>query len=486
MTKRKLFIFLLLSVLSFSVAEKAEAQLLKKLFGKHHKKTDDAAGSEKKAGDAQAAAGQNTAAAHKETRKERKARKKKEKQEQKDKAKKDKEARKKNKGKQAPAAAPAETAVVKKWASLEYPESERKKHYRVDILAPLYLDELVKKGYVVRDIPEKAAPGLDFYKGVQIAADTLKKAGFDVDLYVHDVASLLESTDMLVSKNMLDSSDLIIGAVSAKDVAALGAFAKRKKINFISALSGSDGNIKDNQFFTLLQPSLKSSCEGITNRLEQELHGRKALLLYRTSLTADDNAAKFFTAVAPGGPVQFNAVQCNLVPKKEALAPFVSNDQPTIVVIPVTDLVYADTLLRNLSRSFPAARFEVYGMPSWNGLASLHKAGLFSNITVNVTTPFNFDPATDAGKYVTGVFAREYGGKPAEFVFRGYEATFWYVNLLKRHGTMFNKQYDDVETAPFTKFDVRPQWDDQGNVLYQENRCLYMSTYADSKQTTKK
>jgi hypothetical protein len=55
-------------------------------------------------------------------------------------------------------------------------------------------------------------------------------------------------------------------------------------------------------------------------------------------------------------------------------------------------------------------------------------------------------------------------------VYRGYETLFWYAHMLKRYGTIFNKQYSDNETAPFTKFNVKPVWDAKGYPDYHENR----------------
>ena len=72
-------------------------------------------------------------------------------------------------------------------------------------------------------------------EGVNIAADSLRKAGYSLDIYVHDVTSFSESAEMLV-RGAIDSSDLIIGAVQARDVPLLAAFCKEKAhLLYISA-----------------------------------------------------------------------------------------------------------------------------------------------------------------------------------------------------------------------------------------------------------
>ncbi len=154
------------------------------------------------------------------------------------------------------------THAVKKKNTVTYPKSTLKPMYRIDVLMPMYLDELVKGGSVTFQdkLPEKAMPGMSFYEGINIAADSLKKAGFNIDIYIHDIISASESPELLVSQGKLDSSDLIIGAVLSKDIPVLALYANNRHINFVSALSASDGGVKNSPYLTLVQPSLKSHC----------------------------------------------------------------------------------------------------------------------------------------------------------------------------------------------------------------------------------
>ena len=364
----------------------------------------------------------------------------------------------------------------KKQQELEFPLTTLKGSYRIDVLAPLYLDDLVKGKSVSGKIPDKALPGVAFYQGLNLAADSLKKAGFDLDIYVHDVASVNESVSELTGKDKMDSSDLIIGAVQAKDVTALADYAKKKHINFVSALSPADGGVKENQYFTLIQPSLRTHCEWILSDVAKKYPGQKISILYRTSKEADYNAYKYLTS---GVASNMNIWQllCNSLPEKESLEPLFDTSKPNIVLVSILDNGYADSLMRLLTAYFPAAHFEVYGMPSWNSIGSLRKATAFPNLTVNVTNPFNYDVATPIGEYVMKHYKADYGSKPGELVYRGFETMFWYANLLKSYGNIFNDKYSDNSLAPFTKFDVKSQWDRSGNILFFENTNIFLTTY---------
>ena len=482
MTRRSLITVLLLTVFAVGYSGNAEAQFWKrKKKHKTHQKKVDAA--DKKSENEEDARPNSEPKEHVLTKKEKKELKKKEKHDKKEREKKERKEKKekdaaekkskKKKGKNAPVAKQPEV-VVRKWSDIEYAPTQKRDRYRVELLAPLYLDELVRNGYAAKDIPAKAQDGINFYKGVQIAADSLKKAGFNIDIYVRDIASIMESCDMLVRKNALDTSDLLIGVVSAKDVPVLANYAKAKHINFISATSAADGSMRDNPYFTMMQPSLKSQCEWIASVIEEK-HA-KALLLHRTYIQADDQAYHALTDDTTYRRM-FLPVLCNNLPKKQDLATLVDSTHTNIVVVPVMDNVYADSLLKGLRRDFPKAKFEVYGMNSWSTMPAVAKPGSYTNISVNVPVPFMYDAANPTVQYIDRIFRKEYGGKPQDMVYRGYETLFWYANLLKRHGTVFNKHLNEDELAPMTKFQVRPQWDKTGNVLYMENKKVSIRRY---------
>lgn len=368
-----------------------------------------------------------------------------------------------------------------------YPESTIKNSYNVSIIVPLYLDELVRgQSVTFKDkVPDKAAPGLAFYKGVKLAADSLERAGINMEVFVHDAGSFSQSPEMLINYRKFDTTDLIIGAVEQHDVPVLANFARKKRINFVSALTNYDGWVKDNQYFTMLQPSIKSHCEYIIDDLSEKYAGQNVTLLYRTISLADDNAAVYILNDLYSD-VTFKKMLCNELPEKETLATMFDTTKPNIVVVSILNSVYADSILKLLTKYFPSTHFEVYGMPTWNEIKGLRKPNAYRNLTINVTYPFNFE-TTDSTLYqrIQQEYNKEFGGYVPEMALRGYEAMLWYGYLLKNYGTIFNNDYKDHTGAPFTKFRIKPRWDRNGSLLYLENKHIYLSTYQGGIYTTK-
>jgi len=361
---------------------------------------------------------------------------------------------------------------LKKKIDLGYPQSVKKKTYRIDVLTSLYIDELEKSD---KRFPDRSLAGIEFYEGVKLATDTLSSFRYNMQVYVHDINAANGNVEALISNHKLDSSNLIIGAVQSKEIPVIAQFAQKKQINFVSAYSPSDAGIKNNPYFILPQPTLQTHCKYIVNYIQKKHPNKKMVLCYRTSVTAEQNAYNYI--IDNDEPAAFKKLLCNIMPAKEQFITLLDSTHTNYIVISILDNVYTDSLLKQLYAWFPNYDFEVYGMPSWKTLSTLKKPDAYPNMTVYFTTPFYFDPSLTITKNIEKLYRREYGGKPAELVYRGYETIYWYAYLLNEYGTIFNTKFNDNSACIFTKFEIVPRYDKEMNFLYNENQHMYLYKY---------
>lgn len=363
--------------------------------------------------------------------------------------------------------------------TIVFPNSQLKGTYRVDVLAPLYLDEAVVDDKVVyRDrFPSKVLPGVYFVEGLMLAADTLDALGYRLDIHIHDITSKGKSVDALARSGQLANSDLIIGALQSDNIPDIATYAKKNNINFVSALSPSDADVRDNQYFILTQATLESHCDFMVKKMQKKYGSIKPLLLYTKASPTDENAYDYIK----GSGVQYNELDCTAMPTKEQLGKYLSPDGKNVIVLASIDPNYAERVLKNLHNWFLNYEFEVWGLPSWKSMPALSKADAFPNIGVYVTYPFYFDETTAIGKTIKDRYRKQYGrSSPTELVFRGYETLFWYAYLIKKYGTIFNDNLSDNGYAPFTRFDIKVEWDKGNNLYYWENKNLYLYRYQSS------
>jgi hypothetical protein len=357
-----------------------------------------------------------------------------------------------------------------------YPKSVKKDRYRIDVFAALYLDEIIKGNKPVHKdrIPEKAISGMNFYEGIKMAVDSLNKSGYQLDVFVHDIMDPNETPTAMITARQMDATDLIIGAVPANLVAPLAQFAKKRTINFISTLSPSDGNVRENPYLTLLQPTLQAHCESIRNTVVKKWKHTPVIIYRRPAVVVDEMAYK---VLVKDSLFKFTTVNATSLPQANYLGAMFDSLETNVVLMPVIDINHATRLLNQLDSLFPNYNFEVYGMPSWKGMNALKKTDIYEHIGISLTAPFYFDASTASGQALAIEYKKSFNSRPGEMVYRGYETLSWYAYLLEKYGPIFNNKIVDNASAHYTRFDIRPRFDKDFNLLYNENTHFYLFRY---------
>ena len=172
------------------------------------------------------------------------------------------------------------------------------------------------------------------------------------------------------------------------------------------------------------------------------------------------------------------------MPRKENFDLVVEPGKPNILVVSILDIGFADSLITELSHDYPTTHFEIYGMPSWSGIDDIRNKHSLANLSINITGSFSLDKASPVSQYIRQEYKNNYGTKVPELAYRGYETMFWYAGLLKRYGPHFNDNYGSYTTGPFSKIEIKPEYDYFNAFQYYENKRIFLTTYEkeDSKE----
>jgi hypothetical protein len=360
----------------------------------------------------------------------------------------------------------------KKKREIDYPQSVFKNRYRIDVLLPLYLSELVKGEEPVykKYTPEKVITGVNFYEGIKLAADTLTKQGFNLDIHIHDVTAPELLPEKITKNGVLEGSDLILGALQSYQIKPIADYAKANHINFISILSPADAEVKANPYFTIFQPTLATHIKKLRTEIFKKYPDQPILLFYRTEPLVDSAAFNF---AYHSEEKKFEKLAVNKLPSYTQLEERFDSTITNVIFMPILDYSYAQTLLKKIAQDFPNYAFEVYGLPSWRFMTSLKEVDAFPNIGVNYSNPFYYDMSNTYCKDVLNAYRRNFKGGITELTLRGYEALVYYAYMLKNYGTVFNEK-KPIHQVSFSKYDVVTQWTEDNDLLYNENTHFYL------------
>jgi hypothetical protein len=354
-----------------------------------------------------------------------------------------------------------------------YPKPIKKERYKVAIITPMFLDSVELEPTLTK-IPKFMMPGLDFFKGIQIAADTMKQLGFKLDIYVHDSRSDSLNVNELIRSGTLDSMDFIIGNASVFDLKLLAEFGLEKKINFISAVSPADAGQEVNPYFTILQPRLVSHIEKLHKSISAKYPEDNVVFIHRNSV-AERNALMYFkNDIVHPLPARFKEMELKTdeVDIRQLLN-VIDSLHGTTIMLGIIDPAAA---VKNLRLLLPYAKqygIKVYCMPTMESIKSLGRPDEFPMMPVYYTTSYMIDKITPSSLYINREYKKHMGGYPSDVVYKGFESLYFFSNLMRKYGVPFNEHIGESAYSFITPYKIVPV-KEKGNIKFYENKYLYL------------
>lgn len=357
-----------------------------------------------------------------------------------------------------------------------YPKVNKKERYKVAVLTPMYLDSVDLEKNLTH-IPKFMMPGLDFYKGIQIAADTLKSLGYKLDIYIYDSKSSYMNVQNLIESDKLDSMDLIIGNASVADLKLLAEFAKSKRINFVSAVSPADAGQEYNPYFTILQPRLASHIEKMHKHINTRYPEDNVVFINR-NVPAEKNALSYFNNdilnALPGRYKEMELKEDELDIKQ--FIKQIDSNYNTTVVLGILDAAIAYKNLKLLAPLAKRFKLKIYCMPTMESLKTLNKTDEFPSMPIFYTSAYIIDKITPACQYINREYKRKMGGNASDVVYKGFESLYFFSNLMKKYGVPFNEHIGETAYTFITPYKIVPI-KDKGILKFYENKYMYLVRY---------
>jgi hypothetical protein len=332
----------------------------------------------------------------------------------------------------------------------------------ITVFIPLEIDAAFNgPDYILgnSNLPKTMLPGLDFYNGVLMAIDSLKKTNTSLDIRIIDAKQKNNSLATLLTDTSIQKTALIISAVTNRaDTKLIADFALAHQTPMVSAVFPNDAGVTNNPFFTILNPTLKTQCEAISNYLQNNFAKNTILYCKKKGPTEDyiqsiivdskSKTAKSFLNIEVQDSIVFSD-----------LAPYLDSTKQNILLCGSLKESFGTALVKILNEN-PAYKSTVIGMPTWDGDKSLNTP----NVEIIYASPYYFNGNEKLLKQLTAAYKAKYLGRPSDQFFKGYETMLYFTTSLLS------------KTSPaFNTFKITPVYnaDNKSQVDYQENKNLY-------------
>ena len=358
--------------------------------------------------------------------------------------------------------------------------------YHIAVFLPLFLDSAFDAAGSYRfdqNFPKYFNPGLEFYEGLELAMDSLRKTGASLDLTVYDTRSSSKSVQQVLEDSTFSKIQLILGHVNATELRLLANAARKMNIPFINVNFPNDGGVTNNPEFVILNTTLHSHCEAIYKFIQRNWATSNILYL-RKAGAQEDRLHNDFAEIEKNTssvPLKMKYVNVDNNVDPRILIPFMDSNLKTIVLIGSLDENFGKavcTKLTPLSKTYP---MKVLGMPTWDAVTDFNTPA-YTDLEIYYTTPFYVNPVDSLVIAIQQYFKTRFYSRPSDMVYRGYETLLHFGQILELNRGHIDGSIGMRKFKIFNDFDIQPVFTNRENgnqtsgaitLEYLENKKLY-------------
>ncbi len=351
------------------------------------------------------------------------------------------------------------------------------RRHHIALFAPLYLDsafDATGQYRYAKSFPKFINPGLEFWEGAQLAIDSMKKEGLQLEVHVYDTRAANKPLMSLLQTEEIKKMDLLIGHVNVNEANLLTQMAASLTIPFINVNLPNEAGATNNPYYVILNSTLMTQCAGIYKFLQKNFSVSTIVVFRKKGATED--ILKNYLAEAEkstlGLPLKMKYVTLENNFTQDDITDYLDSNKTNVCLVASLDAFFGQQVCQQLAAVSSSYATTVIGMPTWDQFD--FEKPIFKGIEVYYSTPFYVNPADKLAIELHDYFKVNFYSRPSDMVFRGYETVYHFGHLLSSLGRNLSSGLGDKKFKLFTEFDIQPVIDKQTMTLdYFENKKLY-------------
>lgn len=354
--------------------------------------------------------------------------------------------------------------------------------FHIAAFLPLYLDSAYDASGNYRfdqNFPKYLNPGLEFYEGLEMAMDSLRKKVASLDVTVYDTRSTSKSIQQMLDEPGFSKMQLILGYVNASDLRILAGSAKNREIPFVNVNFPNDGGVTGDPEFVILNSTLRAHCEALYKFIQRNW-ATSNIYYVRRATQDDDRLRSYFAEIEKSTaslPLRMKLVSLNNNLDLSQITASMDSNSKTVVLVGSLDENFGKAVcakLQPFAKSYP---MKILGMPTWDAVTDFN-APAYADLEIYYTTAFYLNPADSLISQIQQTYKTRFFSRPSDIVYRGYETTLHFGQLLELHKGHLDGSVGERKFKVFNDFDIQPVFTStqpgQALILqYLENKKLY-------------
>lgn len=286
---------------------------------------------------------------------------------------------------------------------------------------------------------------VEFYEGVLLAVDSMKRAGMNVRLNVYDTKNNTESVrEALYSDNFLET-DLIIGPVYPDIQQEVSAISAKNRIPMVSPLASGSNEINTNQYYYQVNPDRDYIAEQTAELIADEYFNSN-FIIFKTSEYGGTPEGRLVNKIQEklynsGFWGKSNGVTFSVYDFKNegpfGLRRILSKTKENVFYIPtsvVGELSVAVSNINNLADEYPITLIGSNRFQQYESIEIAH----FHNLKLEFIAPYWIDYNKESTVDFFEEFRDNFYTDPGSYGAQGYDVAFYFLNALNTYGKEFS------------------------------------------------
>lgn len=326
----------------------------------------------------------------------------------------------------------------------------KKASYNIALMLPLQLanvDNIDTKEIIEdrADFSAKVKAAVEFYEGVLIAVDSLRKTGMKINLYVYDTddGDSIKVLDILKKPEFM-TMDLILGPLSPAPFYAVSNWADEHHVAIVSPVSPVNRVL-------FKRPDASKALPALSTQMEQlavyvgENHKADNVILVTSGNGKEQAAANIFRTEVSRLLYPGTNDTVKMTKGMTGLEALLQKDKNNILIIPSNSQAYVSDILRSLNTLSEKYVITVYGLSAWMGYENLDPEYL-QKLQCHFVAPYYVDYDSSV---VTKRFVDRYHfvfhGDASTYAFAGYDVALYFIGALNTYGTDFYHKLAEIK-----------------------------------------
>ncbi len=326
----------------------------------------------------------------------------------------------------------------------------KKAVYSIALMLPLQLanvDNLDTKEIIAEraEFPAKSKAAVEFYQGVLLAVDSMRKTGMKVNLFVYDIDDVdsIKVLDVL-KKPEFAYMDMILGPLSAGPFYSVSKWANDHHVAVISPVSPANRVL-------FKRPDALKALPALSTQMEQlslfvgEHHKTDNVIMVTSGNIKEQAAANVFRINVSKILFSNTTDTIKMTKGLTGLEALLKKDKNNILVIPSNSQAYVSDLLRSLNTLSEKYVITVYGLSSWMGYENLDPEYL-QKLQFHYVAPYfiDYDSSSTTKRFIAR-YNDKFRGDPSMYTFAGYDVGLYFMQALNTYGTGFYQKIATIK-----------------------------------------